>query len=111
MANELSKLLNFSYEIRVVKDGRFGNIDSNGEWNGIMGEIVRKEADMAIAPLTITSNREKYVDFSVSFIEFGLSIVSYRSYGFYVFIKFNLKFSIFILININKRIEKSVKFI
>ena len=85
MANELSKLLNFSYEIRVVKDGRFGSMDSNGEWNGIMGEIVRREADIAIAPLTITSKREKYVDFSVSFIEFDLSIVSYQSYGFYVY--------------------------
>jgi ABC-type amino acid transport substrate-binding protein len=73
LANELSKLLNFSYEISVVKNGRFGSMDSNGEWNGIMGEIIRHEADLAIAPLTITLKREKYVDFSVSFIEFGLS--------------------------------------
>jgi ionotropic glutamate receptor len=84
LANELSKQLNFSYEIRVVKDGRFGSMDSNGDWNGIIGELVRQEVDMAIAPLTVTAKREKYVDFSVPFIEFGLSIISYKSYGFMV---------------------------
>jgi len=29
--------------------------DENGSWNGIIGELVRSEADLGLAPLTISA--------------------------------------------------------
>ncbi len=34
-----------------------------------------QEADIVVAPLTITSDRERVVDFSTPFMEFGLSVM------------------------------------
>ena len=34
-----------------------------------------KEADIAIAPLTITSERDRYVDFSIPYMTLGISIM------------------------------------
>ena len=39
------------------------------------GGIVVKEADLALAPLTITSARERVVDFSKPFMSLGISIM------------------------------------
>ena len=50
-------------------------LDSSGQWNGIIGELMRNEADMAIAPLTISSARESVVDFSKPFMNIGISIM------------------------------------
>lgn len=50
-------------------------LDANGQWNGIIGELLRNEADLAIAPLTINSLREKVVDFSKPFMNIGISIM------------------------------------
>jgi ABC-type amino acid transport substrate-binding protein len=49
--------------------------DATGQWNGIIGELIKNEADMAIAPLTIISAREKVIDFSKPFMNIGISIM------------------------------------
>lgn len=41
----------------------------------MVGELIRKEADLAIAPLTITSAREKVIQFSKPFLSLGISIL------------------------------------
>ncbi len=41
----------------------------------MVGELIRREADMAIAPLTITVAREKVIDFSKPFMNIGISIM------------------------------------
>lgn len=41
----------------------------------IVGELIRREADIAIAPLTITSERERVIDFSMPFMNFGISVM------------------------------------
>ena len=33
--------LNLSYEIRLVKDGRYGAKNADGTWNGMIGELLR----------------------------------------------------------------------
>ncbi|ESO06204.1 hypothetical protein HELRODRAFT_64965, partial [Helobdella robusta] len=75
LAQKIAKRIGFTYIIRPVKDGKFGATDDNVTWNGMIGELVRKEADMAIAPLTITSARERVVDFSKPFMSLGISIM------------------------------------
>lgn len=39
---DLSERLEFNFEIEVVKDKTFGKKNSEGEWNGIIGELVNR---------------------------------------------------------------------
>jgi ABC-type amino acid transport substrate-binding protein len=67
-------------KFRIVKDNSFGNKPSNDQpWTGMIGELVRHEVDLAIAPLTITSERESVVDFSKPWMNLGISILINKS--------------------------------
>ena len=39
---DLADRLHFTYEIEIVKDRTFGKKNENGEWNGIIGELVAR---------------------------------------------------------------------
>ena len=68
--------LGISCKFRIVKDNSFGNKPANDQpWTGMIGELVRHEADLAVAPLTITSQRENVVDFSKPWMNLGISIL------------------------------------
>jgi len=78
MLAELRKLQTFSYNLTLVKDGKFGFELSDGQWNGLVGELVRGEADMALAPLTITKKRQNVIDFSLPYMQTGISMLHRR---------------------------------
>ena len=44
LVEELSKILQFKYTFQLVKDKAYGVKDKNGEWNGMIGEVLRGEA-------------------------------------------------------------------
>lgn len=44
----------------------------------MVGELIRHEADLAIAGLTITMDRERVVEFSMPFMNLGISIMVYK---------------------------------
>ncbi|XP_015738046.1 probable glutamate receptor isoform X1 [Coturnix japonica] len=71
----LASMLHFSYKVKVVGDGKYGAISSNGNWTGMIGEILRQEADIAVAPLTVTSAREEVVSFTTPFLQTGIGIL------------------------------------
>ncbi|KAH9421933.1 Glutamate receptor 2 [Dermatophagoides pteronyssinus] len=77
LADLIAQHLNITYEMHLVKDSKYGGIVKNNtkEWNGMVGELVRHEADIAIAPLTITSARERVIDFTKPFMSLGISIM------------------------------------
>lgn len=75
LLEKLSESLHFRYKVGVVKDGKYGALAPNGSWSGMIGEVVRKEADLAVAPLTITSVREEAVDFTQPFLHTGIGIL------------------------------------
>ncbi|XP_076135583.1 glutamate receptor ionotropic, kainate 3 [Alosa pseudoharengus] len=75
LLKELAAILGFSYEIRLVPDGKYGSQDDKGQWNGLIRELMEHKADLAVAPLTITYLREKVVDFSKPFLNMGISIL------------------------------------
>ncbi|KAI1298750.1 Glutamate receptor ionotropic, kainate 2 [Halotydeus destructor] len=75
LVEELSKILHFKYKFQLVKDKSYGVKNDKNEWNGMIGEVMRGEADMAIADLTITSKREEAVDFTLPFMNTGISIL------------------------------------
>ncbi|XP_055630590.1 glutamate receptor 1-like isoform X2 [Toxorhynchites rutilus septentrionalis] len=80
LADLVARKLGINYELRIVKDGQYGaeNPDVKGGWDGMVGELVRKEADIAIASMTITSERERVIDFSKPFMSLGISIMIKR---------------------------------
>ncbi|XP_029012947.1 probable glutamate receptor [Betta splendens] len=75
LLSELSKILGFKYKVHLVKDNRYGLMDSSGNWNGMIGEVIRKEADLAVAPLTITAVREQFVDMTTPFMQTGIGFI------------------------------------
>ncbi|KAF7635064.1 hypothetical protein Mgra_00005505 [Meloidogyne graminicola] len=67
--------LGFTYTIHVVRDNKYGSDNGNGSWDGMIGEILRNEADMAVAPLTANFRRAEVVDFTKPFLSLGISII------------------------------------
>uniref|UniRef100_A0A8C6SPS2 Glutamate receptor n=1 Tax=Neogobius melanostomus TaxID=47308 RepID=A0A8C6SPS2_9GOBI len=80
LLKELSNILGFTYEVRLVADGKYGAQNDKGEWNGMVRELVDHVADLAVAPLTITYVREKVIDFSKPFT-LGISILYRKPNG------------------------------
>ncbi|XP_067047695.1 glutamate receptor 2-like [Acropora muricata] len=75
---QLAKMLHFTYDIYICPDGQYGGITENGTWDGMMGELVNKRADIALAALTVSEVREKAVDFSVPFMHYTDDILLKR---------------------------------
>ncbi|XP_015429531.1 PREDICTED: glutamate receptor ionotropic, kainate 2-like [Dufourea novaeangliae] len=73
---ELSKMLGFNYTFEVQSDNVYGSLSKKTKkWTGMLGKIIRGEADLAITDLTITSDREGAVDFTMPFMNLGISIL------------------------------------
>ncbi|KAM7398088.1 hypothetical protein PAMA_006116 [Pampus argenteus] len=81
LLKELSNILGFTYEVRLVADGKYGAQNDKGEWNGMVRELIDHVADLAVAPLTITYVREKSIDFSKPFMTLGISILYRKPNG------------------------------
>ena len=59
--DELSREMNFTYDLYLVSDAIYGAKDENGVWQGLVGEIVYGRADLAAADLTINSPRSEII--------------------------------------------------
>lgn len=60
---------------KFVIETKYGKETEPGVWDGMIGALVNRDADVAIASLTINGEREKAVDFSKPFIDLGISIM------------------------------------
>ncbi|XP_069128789.1 glutamate receptor 2-like isoform X2 [Argopecten irradians] len=64
----------FDYKFHL--NDKFGNVDeTTHKWNGMIGELIDKTADLALASLTINKERERVVDFTKPFMKLGISIM------------------------------------
>ncbi|KAL6456688.1 hypothetical protein MHYP_G00352320, partial [Metynnis hypsauchen] len=75
LLSTLASKLGFKYDVHLVKDGKYGVKDERGNWFGMIGEVVRGEADLALAPLTLTAVREAAVDMTKPFMQTGISFL------------------------------------
>ncbi|KAM7073985.1 glutamate receptor ionotropic, delta-1 isoform 2-T2 [Molossus nigricans] len=71
----LAKALGFKYEIYQAPDGRYGHQLRNTSWNGMIGELISKRADLAVSAITITPERESVVDFSKRYMDYSVGIL------------------------------------
>ena len=59
----LAKQLQLRYRIQPLLEGGYGNVNPNGTWNGLMGELVAGRADVALTWLTYRPDRAAVVEF------------------------------------------------
>ncbi|XP_042145588.1 glutamate receptor 1-like [Ixodes scapularis] len=72
LIDAISRLTGIKYQLHLVKDDHYGSVSIDG-WNGMIGEIVSNDADIALAGLTITSARKNVVDFTHPFLTSGIA--------------------------------------
>ncbi|KAG8176302.1 hypothetical protein JTE90_010021 [Oedothorax gibbosus] len=63
----LSRALGFTFNLVTPEDGHWASVRSNGQWNGLIGEIEKGRADMAIGMTWIKEDRQEVADFSVPY--------------------------------------------
>lgn len=74
--DKLQEKLKFSYDIYLVPDGNYGSQDSiSKEWNGMVKELLKGRAHVAVASFTISSERQKVIDFTQPYIDLGLTVL------------------------------------
>ncbi|XP_055939863.1 glutamate receptor ionotropic, kainate 2-like isoform X4 [Argiope bruennichi] len=72
----IAELLGFNYDLYLVPDNKFGAENTtSGEWSGLVKEIIEKNADLAVAPMTINYARESVIDFTKPFMNLGIGIL------------------------------------
>ena len=64
-----------------VRDGKWGGPIGQGKWNGLVAELISHETDIVMTSLKINSGREKVIDFSVPFLETGITILVAKKTG------------------------------
>ncbi|KAE9552974.1 hypothetical protein FO519_003811 [Halicephalobus sp. NKZ332] len=69
----------FDYEIFLSERNRYGTKQPNGSWDGMIGYLLRGEAEFAVAPFSVNQasfmEREEVVDFSTPYMTTGISIM------------------------------------
>ncbi|KAG5684286.1 hypothetical protein PVAND_013522 [Polypedilum vanderplanki] len=75
LIEKLAARLGFNYTFEIQEDRKYGNRQSDGSWDGMIGELQADRADIAITDLTITSERVEAADFTMPFMDLGIQIV------------------------------------
>ncbi|XP_050348568.1 ionotropic receptor 25a isoform X2 [Nymphalis io] len=76
LIEEIRQIVKFDYEISLSPDGNFGTMDENGNWNGIIKELIEKRADIGLTSLSVMAERENVVDFTVPYYDLvGITIL------------------------------------
>ncbi|XP_051160876.1 ionotropic receptor 25a-like isoform X13 [Leptopilina boulardi] len=66
---KLAEVMDFEYDLVIPNDREFGAKTPNGEWTGLVGDLAKGETDIAVAALTMTSEREEVIDFVAPYFE------------------------------------------
>jgi ABC-type amino acid transport substrate-binding protein len=84
LLDALGRTLGSRFVIREVADNRYGmpKVAAEGhtkeDWTGMIGEVMRGEADLAVADLTATAGRSLVVDFTQPILDNRLVAVAHR---------------------------------
>ncbi|XP_020809879.1 glutamate receptor ionotropic, kainate 1 isoform X2 [Drosophila serrata] len=72
----ISHEVGFGYILDLVPDRKYGAKDpESGEWNGMVAQLMKYKADLAVGSMTITYARESVIDFTKPFMNLGISIL------------------------------------
>lgn len=85
LLDEIAKLVKFDYVIQEVEDQKFGNMDDDGEWNGIVRKLIDKQADIGLGSMHNAICCFSYWLMCIPFIRFnvgdGRTRDGYRFHG------------------------------
>nr|QGW50292.1 ionotropic receptor 8a [Chouioia cunea] len=68
LIDRLAEMMDFDFDLVIPQDGEFGQ-KVNGFWNGLVGDLSKGQTDIAVAALTMTSEREEVIDFVAPYFE------------------------------------------
>ncbi|CAK1585391.1 unnamed protein product [Parnassius mnemosyne] len=72
----LTETMHLNYEIIIVPGNLYGSYHKDTKkWDGLIGYLLERKADLAICDLTITYERRSSVDFTTPFMTLGISIL------------------------------------
>jgi len=84
LVKELAKEAKFRYTFKLVSDGQHGQYDEKKQqWSGLIGELESQKADLAVADMVITSEREQVIDFTTPFMNTGITILYQKEHYVY----------------------------
>lgn len=70
---KIQEIEDFSFDLYLVKDGKYGSLDpTTKQMNGMIGDVYRGTADLALGVITITEERSKYVGFTTPYTDTAL---------------------------------------
>ena len=73
---EFSREMNFTYEFVEPSDGEYGYLNpETDKWNGMIGDMLQGKTDMITMDLSVSFERKTHIDFSVAFMDSGISLV------------------------------------
>ncbi|CAH1253983.1 GRIA1 [Branchiostoma lanceolatum] len=75
LINAIADHLGFTYELYEPEDGQYGAEKDDGTWSGMVGELISGRADIALAAMTISSKREKVIDFTARYMDYGTGLI------------------------------------
>ncbi|XP_047106497.1 glutamate receptor ionotropic, kainate 2-like [Schistocerca piceifrons] len=76
LITKIAEQLHFTFEFQLAKDGEYGSLnEKTGAWDGLVGDLLAGRAELAICDLTITELRQSVVDFTMPFMNLGISIL------------------------------------
>ena len=55
----ISKILNFNYTIRNPEDGKWGHVETDGTWSGVVGDAAKGIFDFVICDVFIIYSRQQ----------------------------------------------------
>ena len=77
MLKDTAKALNFTYTIENPPDGKWGHIEPDGNWNGLVYYVSKDNVDIVICDVFIVYGRQQVCSFTV-FENCSKSIIFYN---------------------------------
>ncbi|KAK7086193.1 hypothetical protein SK128_024697 [Halocaridina rubra] len=74
----LQEQLGFTYSCRQPADGEWGSQSTNGDWNGLVRDILENSADVVVTSLDRNEARSRAIDYLVGLREVGYQLVARR---------------------------------
>lgn len=69
MIARIADILDFDYELVPARRGSFGERRADGTWDGLVGDLITGETDIAVGALKMTAEREEVIDFIPPYFE------------------------------------------
>ena len=73
---KLQELEEFTFDLYLVADGKYGSLDPDtNQMNGMIGDVYRGSADLALGLITMTEQRSAYVEFTTPYMGTALTFL------------------------------------